>query len=221
MDKKLENIKILVWDVDGTLYQSIPELWLMMEKRQYQLLSRVKKISFTAAKELLMKKKKIYKSATKSLVKLGCGEIADVARKIDIRGKHGLIKKDLILLEMFKKLKKFRHLVLTNRAHKGALEVLRALGVADLKWRVFERIYSATEDFSAAKPDLVVFERVLAYTKLLADQHLMIGDRVEVDLMPAKKLGMKTCLVWGKSNDKSIDISIPRVYDIVKIVNSN
>ena len=215
---KLRNIKVLVWDVDGTLYQSIPELWLMMRKRQYQLLSQVKKISFTEAEELLMKKKKINKSATKSLVKLGCRDIADTAKKIDIEGKHGLIRKDLMLLEMFKKLKKFRHLVLTNRAYKGAFEVLRALGIADLKWRVFERIYSAPEEFGAVKPDSVVFEKILEYTGLLANQHLMIGDRAEVDLVPAKKLGMKTCLVWGQSNDPSVDVSIGKVYDIVKIL---
>lgn len=240
MNKKLKNIKVLVWDVDGTLYQSIPDYSFLVEKKEYELLSRVKKIPLVVAKKLLREKKKIYKSATKTLVKLGCGDFRFVGRETETEDKAKFIKKDPRLLEVFKELIDFRHLALRNGALKGTMEILEALGLGEflpaakssgrlplrqnqnlahhdgLSFGPFEKVFGTIDNFGTVKPDPVIFEKILEYTGSPASQHLMIGDRVEVDLVPAKKLGMRTCLVWGKS--EIADVSIPTVYDIVKVV---
>jgi FMN phosphatase YigB (HAD superfamily) len=48
--------------------------------------------------------------------------------------------------------------------------------------------------------------------------HLMIGDRERVDLVPAKKLGMKTCLVWAAEPSMVADITLPTVYDLSQVL---
>lgn len=217
MNKKLKNIKVLVWDVDGTLYERAPEYHLLVERKEYELLSRVKKISLTAAKKLLREKKKIYKSATRSLVELGCGDIREVGREIEVENKENYFKKDPKLLAVFKNLTQFRHLTLRNGTYEGTIETLEALGF-NLSLRPFERVFSTVDDFGTVKPDPVIFEKILEYTGLPANQHLMIGDRVEVDLVPAKKIGMKTCLVWSKSDNPSVDFILPTVYGIVNLL---
>ncbi|MFC1711308.1 HAD family hydrolase [Patescibacteria group bacterium] len=62
------------------------------------------------------------------------------------------------------------------------------------------------------KPDPYAFKLILNYTKLKPENHLFIGDSDKKEMIPAKKLGMKTCLVWGKS--KVADISLKTVYEV-------
>ena len=260
MNKKLKNIKVLVWDVDGTLYRS-PSYYQAIAQNEIGLLAKTKEISNSEAAQLLKEKKKIYKSATRTLVKLGCGGIREVGREIEVENKEKYFKKDPKLLAVFKKLIQFRHLTLRNGTYKGTIETLEALGfsregevdvvhvgdvrAANSRGRVslrqkqslsrcggiscgginsgpsfgpFERVFGVIDDFGTVKPDPVIFKKIEEYTGLPANQHLMIGDRVEVDLVPAKKLGMKTCLVWSQSDDPSVDVSIGKVYDIVKVL---
>ena len=47
-----------------------------------------------------------------------------------------------------------------------------------------------------SKPDIAIFHRALAAAKCLPDNAVMIGDRLDNDIAPAKKVGMKT--VWIK-----------------------
>jgi HAD superfamily hydrolase (TIGR01549 family) len=55
------------------------------------------------------------------------------------------------------------------------------------------------DDVPVRKPALDGFYKMMATSGLSADQNLYVGDRVEVDIKPAKRIGMKTCLVYSKS----------------------
>lgn len=54
----------------------------------------------------------------------------------------------------------------------------------------------ASAEEGVAKPDVKIFEIALSRAKCKAEQAVMIGDRVDNDIVPAKRLGMKT--VWVK-----------------------
>ena len=47
-----------------------------------------------------------------------------------------------------------------------------------------------------AKPDLVIFEKALKLSACAAEESVMVGDRLDNDMAPAKTVGMKT--VWLK-----------------------
>lgn len=52
----------------------------------------------------------------------------------------------------------------------------------------------ASHEAGCAKPDLKIFNMALKEADCKPDEAVMIGDRIDNDILPAKKLGMKT--VW-------------------------
>ena len=99
-----------------------------------------------------------------------------------------------------------------ERLHDGAVELLEAMskkyelgiianqgdGLAErLKnWGVdkYFKVVVSSWDYQIMKPDVRLFEAALAKSGYSAAQAAMIGDRLDNDVFPAKKLGMKT--VW-------------------------
>jgi len=62
-----------------------------------------------------------------------------------------------------------------------------------------------------------MFQTVLDFTKRPGGEHLMIGDRPDVDLAPAKAIGMKTCLIGTEKTQLFVDIACTSVYDIASL----
>ncbi len=71
----------------------------------------------------------------------------------------------------------------------GAEARLSNWGIADC----FSVIASSSE-MGVSKPDPQIFEKALAMAGCSASQAVMIGDRLDNDIIPAKQYGMKT--VW-------------------------
>lgn len=69
----------------------------------------------------------------------------------------------------------------------------------------------ASAEAGCAKPDLKIFNTALKEADCKPDEAVMIGDRIDNDILPAKKLGMKT--VWVRQgfakyqNVKSINVN--------------
>ena len=121
------------------------------------------------------------------------------------------LKRDERLVELLAKLKNFRHFMLVNGIKAKAHEALVTLG---LDLTQFEEIVTS-EVVGENKPSEKGFQYILEKTKLPPEQHLMIGDRELVDLAPAKKLGMHTCLVWSDKTESDVaDIILPTVYEV-------
>ncbi len=78
--------------------------------------------------------------------------------------------------------------IIANQA-PGAAERLKNWGIADC----FSVIASSSE-LGVAKPDPQIFEKALAMAGCTASQSVMIGDRLDNDIIPAKQYGMQT--VW-------------------------
>jgi HAD superfamily hydrolase (TIGR01549 family) len=82
--------------------------------------------------------------------------------------------------------------------------ILRALDLpADL--------IATSDDWNAAKPDPLFFQRLLAVAQRPADQVLYVGDRLDNDIHPAARLGLRTALIrrgpWAtiQANDPAAD----------------
>lgn len=59
----------------------------------------------------------------------------------------------------------------------------------------FDYIVSSSE-CGTSKPDLQIFQAALHKANCTADETVMIGDRIDNDIVPAKQIGMKT--IWIK-----------------------
>ncbi len=216
MDSRFNNIKVLVWDFDGTLYCSIPELSKEIREAEYRAIiehtgwSREKTVE-----EFNRYYKVITPSATEVVSRLSGLSIVEAARAFE---KHydrtKYLERDDKLVTLFRTLSSYRHFLLGNGVRTRVLPAIQKLS---LTHSLFEQILT-TDVIGSVKPSPKGFLSVLKKTGLLPAQHLMIGDRIEIDLVPAKKLGMKTCLVWSESQNPSVDVAIPTVYDVSKVL---
>lgn len=205
----LKDIKVLLWDLDGTLYKSIPELKNERWRIDVDVVSEMLRIPYKEAEKKLLRKVKIHKSVTRSMSALGCGNEIDILRKVEPRiDRTKYLSHDDKLIKLFRDLSFYRHYILSNILVSCIPPVLIKLG---LKPSIFTG-FITTEVTKTVKPDPVFFQYALKLIGLPPEQCLVIGDRFDVDLLPAKKLGMKTCLVWGKSD--LVDVVVPDVYSL-------
>ena len=58
-----------------------------------------------------------------------------------------------------------------------------------------------SEDIGFEKPDTRFFTTILERTSVQPAEAIMIGDRIDFDILPAKKIGMKT--IWVNAKHKS------------------
>ena len=58
-------------------------------------------------------------------------------------------------------------------------------------------VIAASAEIGYAKPDKEIFEKAFELAGCYAEECVMVGDRLDNDIIPAKALGMKT--VWVKN----------------------
>jgi len=208
----IKDIEVLIWDLDGTLYHEIPELKKAILQNAVKAVAKTKRIAFSEAEKLFLKNYERFKSNTKTLFHLGVDRDYVISGDWYNQAQLKFIKKDPLLADIFKKLQNLRHIIHTNSERKIALKKLKILG---LDLNLFEKIFTSSDMAGKVKPDPSAFKLVLQFTKLKPKEHLFIGDSVGKEVIPAKKLGMKTCLVWDKSD--LADVNLEKVYDIVKL----
>lgn len=215
MRDTISNIKVIVWDLDGTLYKSNEELCQALHKAFIKLLADFKNISPTESEVLLTKTKEIYKSTTKSLFVLGCGDSVSIIDRVEKAiDKTSYLTVDRKLQELFVHLSSYKHMIISDTLHHTIVAELEAMGLSQ---NLFSEIIGV-DDVQGVKPDLLMFRKALSSSGLAASAHLMVGDRVEVDLVPAKIVGMKTCLVWGNQvNIPGVDFSLADVYKVADL----
>ena len=216
MLKKLQEIKVLIWDFDGTLYKPIPALWQEIREAEYKLIEISRKVGREEAVRLFRDNyKKVSPSATETVAYLTGLTTAQAAIQFENyfdRCKY--LRRDQKLIDMFEQLRRFRHFILGN----GVMEKLvRTLAVLGVPVETFTEIVTS-ETVGVNKPNEAGFRHILDKTKVPPAAHLMIGDREAVDIEPAKKLGMHTCLVWSKEISMVADITLPTVYDVERVL---
>ena len=205
MDQRFANIKVIAWDMDTTLYKPDPALGKAFLDGCVEEVAKVKNLSFDTAKKIFEDARSLTDSSTQALINLRVGDFYTVWEIQKRIGKVNYLHKDPKLSKLFEKLSKFRHFIISNSVPEEISAVLGAIGLSP---KYFERLISVIE-VGEVKPSLKPFEYLLKLTGLPPEQHVYIGDREKVDILPPKKLGMKTILVWGTS--EIADLSLPTV----------
>ena len=103
----------------------------------------------------------------------------------------------------------------------GLEERLKDFGILDY----FSAIFSSA-DLGMAKPDPAIFSLALQKTNCLPHQAIMIGDRLDNDIVPAKRIGMKTIwikqgfsrLAQAKNLEERADWTVEKLIDVLPIL---
>lgn len=205
-------IKHIWFDVDGTLATHSEEFNKVHNQLRYELYSQVvnKPLTESLQREFEALYKK-YGSNSATFSSLGCA--SDFWMKhFELIDKTKYYKSDDAIYKTVEKLKeKVPISIFTNLTTEGTKNTLRVLKI-NPEWMTY---YLSGDDVKERKPDLNGFYKMIELTKLPAEEILYVGDRINVDIIPAKKVGMKTCLVWGKSNEA--DYSFEKFNDLLKI----
>lgn len=192
-------IKVIIFDLDGTLYKS-DEIRQKFAEAAYYTLAEFKNTSVENAQTLIEERRDALKRkqgfpVPYTLTLISYGVPIPLWHKENIKffdprdylNKDEKLKKSMIRLN-----KHYKLAILTNNNDVQTARILQALELDDL----FEGIFTYTS-FKLLKPDLKFFERAASEMGVKPEECLVVGDRYNVDLEPAKKLGMDTYEVNG------------------------
>lgn len=199
----IKQLKFLVWDLDGTLYPPVPELEETINSEVLKALASSLDCSEVEATAYYSDKKKQLKSSTRVLNSAGIDGhdfFTKLWQKLPL---DQYIKPNPKLQKLFASSQQFTHVLHTN---SNTLEVVKLkLNCLGLSIDNFSSILVFPRA-GYQKPDQEAFEMILETTGQMAEQILYIGDRPEVDLLPAKKVGLHTVLVaYGRENTSGFE----------------
>ncbi len=216
MNGILKDVKVLIWDFDGTFYRPNPALFHAVREGEYKtIMDLTHRTRVEAVSEFEKLYKKVTPSATQTVAKI-CGISTTQAARIMEKNydRRQFLSRDEKLITLFNMLQRYTHYILANGVRYRLEETLDLLGVQK---NTFKEI--VTSELSGEnKPSEKGFVYILKKTGLAPAAHVMIGDRELVDLAPAKALGMHTCLVWSDTKSAIADVTLSTVYDVVRLL---
>ncbi|MBI4137491.1 HAD family hydrolase [Candidatus Roizmanbacteria bacterium] len=228
----MTKLKAIIFDVDGTLYRPMPELSHELYRYWVKRISDFLRIPEEQAEVRYAELKKKYKSSTLALASLGIGNPREIIKQAEhhMRSYHReYIIKDRDLIKILKVLKHHYTLAtLRNGTRAGTRYVLSLLGFSARRDAWKQRGFGPfdfvlpTVELGPTKPAPEPFKNALKQLGFDPSEILVIGDRVEIDLIPAKRFGMKTVLVtWGENiqyDPQDVDSVIETIYEVEDLI---
>lgn len=207
----ITTIKFLCFDVDGTLYRNVPQVWDSIKLQAYREVMKEKKWDMEKTENEFGRLYKKLGSSTKVLEKLGINGqnfFINAFKKVNFRK---IIKPNKDLREMINNLKRKYIVGILSNGNKDSVK--RKLSAAGLNISMFCPSLT-TYEFGILKPDPEPFLEVIKMAGVKPEQSVYIGDREETDILGARNVKMKTLIVGGKS--KFADLSITDIRELKK-----
>lgn len=210
-------LSVFIWDLDGTLYAPDRRMHDAIRKAEIRVITDHTDLTFQEAEARFYS---VYKSQTPSgtaASALIAGiPVPQAALEMERHfNRSDFLGRDDRLVRMFSVLTGFRHYIFSNGAVDGIVATIRTLGLSPDR---FDEIVTS-EKVGVNKPDTDGFRYILKATGLAPGAHVMVGDRDAVDIVPAKQVGMQTCLVWAGIGAETVaDFRAATVYDVPSAV---
>lgn len=213
----LKGVKFVGFDLDGTLYKPSKEMSdIIRNKISEKILEKRSDLkNLENARKLFENKYKELNSGTKVLKDVGFENPKKVMDEcLATANITNFISKDIKLINLMNEIKKkYKSLYLITHSPKDSAEKkLQKIGISP---ELFDHTFFSNEEFN--KYDGGAFIEVMKKIGFgKSSEHVYIGDKLESDILPAKKLGMKTIAVW--SSIPEADVSLNHIHDIKRVL---
>ncbi|MCL7401333.1 MAG: HAD family hydrolase [Thaumarchaeota archaeon] len=206
------RVDAVVFDVDGTLYRSA-EYERYLRESIYMVLGEMLGIDYREAGMKLESLKKNLKTVSLSVEAMGVDrrrfyELLAERVEPSIYIKPRLEVKNLLSKLREKNVKIGCH---TNSGRRLYLKVIRAINLSVSDFDVI--VTSDDADPKPLKNGYILLSRLL---RVPFNKILYVGDRWEVEVKPAKELGMITALVYSRKGKP--DFYLKDITEILKII---
>jgi putative hydrolase of the HAD superfamily len=196
------TIKVVIFDLDGTLYQS-SVIGAKFAEAAYHAIAKLKNISVHEAQQVVEHRRTQMRSTygdpvpyTLTLKSIGMSTEHWHEENIAYFDPRDYLRHDEQLMNSLSVLsRRYRLAVLTNNNSVQTDRTLEALGVKHL----FEKVYTYNT-FKLLKPDTEFVRRAIDDMGVRPEECCFVGDRYNVDLEPARRLHMHICEVKGPSD---------------------
>ncbi len=212
----MKNIKNILFDCDGVLYQDLETVFGQVSKKMTEYISKKLNIDLIKAKELQTNYFHKYNTSLNGLMihhDILPEEFLKYVHDIDL----SFMKKDLVLREELEKLniKKF---VFTNGSREHVNNITTHLGINDL----FDGIFDIVDAEFHPKPEAKAFDLMTKKFNINPKETLYIED-IAKNLSIAKERGSTTVWLineeyWGKKDSEKdfIDYKIKNLSLFLK-----
>jgi len=213
---ELKNIKNILFDLDGVLYQDLEAVFGQVSKRMTEYISNKFNLDLKKAKELQTSYFHKYNTSLNGLMihhDIRPEEFLNYVHDIDL----SFMKKDLILRKELENLnlKKF---IFTNGSKNHANNITTHLGIDDL----FDGLFDIVDAEYSPKPTAKAFDLMVDKFKINPKETLYIED-IAKNLSIGKERGTITAWLindeyWGKkeSDKEFIDYKIENLSLFLK-----
>tara|TARA_B100001996_G_scaffold1527_1_gene1390 strand:- start:890 stop:1561 length:672 start_codon:yes stop_codon:yes gene_type:complete len=214
--KDLKNIKNILFDLDGVLYQDLEAVFGQVSKKMTEYISKKLNLDLKKAKELQTNYFHKYNTSLNGLMihhNIVPEEFLKYVHDIDL----SFMKKDLILRQELENLnvKKF---IFTNGSKEHANNITSHLGINDL----FDGLFDIVDAEFSPKPTAKAFDLMIKKFKINPKETLYIED-IAKNLSIGKERGTITAWLinneyWGKkeSDKEFIDFKIENLSLFLK-----
>ena len=214
--KRLRNIKNILFDCDGVLYQDLEAVFGQVSKKMTEYISKKLNLDLKVAKELQRSYFHKYDTSLNGLMihhDIPPREFLDYVHDIDL----SFLEKDKTLRNELESTN-LRKFVFTNGSKEHVKNITTSLGIDDQ----FENVFDIVDAKYNPKPAAKAFDLMLEKFKIDPNETLYIED-IAKNLSIGKERGAKTAWLinneyWGKKeSDKDyIDYKIENLSLFLK-----
>ncbi len=213
---KLRNIKNILFDCDGVLYQDLEAVFGQVSRKMTEYISNKLNVDLKKAKELQTNYFHKYNTSLNGLMihhEIDPKEFLDFVHDIDL----SFLEKDTALRHELENIN-LRKFVFTNGSHDHVKHITTTLGINDQ----FEGIFDIVDAEYHPKPEAKAFDLMIEKFKIDPKETLYIED-IAKNLSIGKERGTITAWLinneeWGKkeSDKEYIDYKIENLTLFLK-----
>ncbi|MEK6947946.1 MAG: HAD family hydrolase [Nanoarchaeota archaeon] len=208
-------IKAVGFDLDKTLYVPFPGIDEKIQEYASLRTSIFLGLDYETTKARFGEVYNQLKSGRRTLIELGLDNnqsenlMQDALENADI---VPLLKKDERLNQMLSRISdKYKTFLITGSREPIAQRKLEALGLSSVPFN--SRLYAGSE---YQRDTGEAFNYVASVLGVTYEEMMFVGDRENVDIIPAKNLGMKTAIVNTQSKEATYQLKT--IYDLESIL---